>query len=407
MNGPQLDLWGVDEGPNGADLAARSKTLHPVVCELCQTLMYALEDQVGKKLKCPDCGSLTLAHRRVVEKPRGPVLVPDGDEYQLDEASAPLPRPLYQPVTLRDRREGAEEPTSGAGAATGNASAAADGAARAKRDRNHESTEAPRRAVSSRLGDAEFVGSPKLPRVPLVQGFWRMLLTSEVLVRWMGLSIALIGAGWFLSWILAGMSKHVYFALPMYAIGCVFAGAWLVTALPLCLAIVTESSEGNDRLHDPPNPISPEFGEAFFVIIAAAVSVIPAWLTLKATAELPLWAQDAIFTGAFLLVFPIVLLSNLEQSSAFAVFSPRLLGSLGRCAGPWMLFYLMSALFTAALYGALEGVARSGRWAMYLLPFVLVGALLIYMRLIGRLAWWLAETMPPPDEYSRDNDAPR
>jgi hypothetical protein len=31
---------------------------------------------------------------------------------------------------------------------------------------------------------------------------------------------------------------------------------------------------------------------------------------------------------------------------------------------------------------------------VYLLPWIAVGTLLIYMRLLGRLAWWLAETMP-------------
>ena len=34
-------------------------------------------------------------------KPRGPVIVPDGDEYQLDEASAPTPRPVYVPMERR------------------------------------------------------------------------------------------------------------------------------------------------------------------------------------------------------------------------------------------------------------------------------------------------------------------
>jgi DNA-directed RNA polymerase subunit M/transcription elongation factor TFIIS len=392
MSGPQFDLWGVGEGPSAADLVARTQTLHPVVCELCQTLMYAIDEQVGKKLKCPDCGALTTAHRRVVEKPRGPVLVPDGQEYKLDEASAPLPRPAYKPVTLRDWREGEGD---GAHSPTPSVQAKGRGeTSSGSRVEEGEPREESRRAVTPRLGDGPRAIPSKMPRVPLVQGFWRMVFTSEVLVRWFGLSIALIGAGWFLSWIFSAMSAAVFLALPMYAIGCAFAGAWLVTAMPLCLEIVTESSEGSDRLHDPPNPISPEFGQALFVIIAAAVSMFPAWLTLKATGALPLAAQDAIFTGTFLLVFPVVLLSNLEQSSAFAVLSLRLVASLGRCAGPWLLLYILSGVLAAALYGTLEAIIRGPGWLIYGVPFAMVAAMLIYMRLIGRLAWWLAETMP-------------
>ena len=32
MSGEQFDLWGVDEAPNPEELAARTPTLHPVVC---------------------------------------------------------------------------------------------------------------------------------------------------------------------------------------------------------------------------------------------------------------------------------------------------------------------------------------------------------------------------------------
>ncbi|HEX6963526.1 MAG TPA: hypothetical protein VF175_16785, partial [Lacipirellula sp.] len=211
---------------------------------------------------------------------------------------------------------------------------------------------------------------------------------------WGLLSITLMIAGWFLSWVASAMGSMVFMAIPMFAIGCVFMGLWLLTALPLCLAIVTESSEGADELHNPPSWISMDFAEAFFVVIAGAVSAIPAWLTLKATGTLPLEAQEAIAAGTWMIFFPIVLLSNLEQSSAFAVFSPRLLSSLVRCAGPWLLFYLESAMLAAVAGAAILGISQGPWWLVYSGPWVTVTTLLVYMRLIGRLAWWLAESMP-------------
>jgi hypothetical protein len=237
-----------------------------------------------------------------------------------------------------------------------------------------------------------------MPRVPLVQGVWRMLLTSEVLVRWMALSIVLTVAAWFLSWVLSAMGAGVFLAIPMFAIGCVALGVWLMTALPVGLAIVTESSEGNDQLHDPPNLISFEFAQAFFVAIAAAVSMVPAGLTFKIPTVWPQEGHVALAAAVWLACFPIALLSNLEQSAAFAVFSPRLASSVVRRPGPWMLFYLESLLL-AAVAGALALAIFAGPPSLLLLlPWLTVAALLIYMRLLGRLAWWLAETMPAPDE---------
>jgi hypothetical protein len=390
MKGEPLGVWGVDEAPTSEEITRRAPALHPVVCELCQTLMYATDAQVGTKLKCPDCGSLTLARAREVAKPRE-VLVPDGEEYELDEASAPAPRPAYRPIGLSDAELGV------LGAAPATRSVAAGGIGEERGGESSGSSEASgahRRVVDPRLkGDAEHE-RPRMPRAPLVQGVGRMLFTTEVVARWGVLSLVLVVAGWFLSWVFSAMSAMVFMAIPMFAVGCVFFALWLLMAMPLALVIVTESSEGNDRLHDPPTWLSMDFAEAFFVVVAAAVSAFPAWLTLKVTGELPEEARAAIVAGTWLLLFPIVLLSNLEQSSAAAVFSPRLLASLGRCAGAWLLFYIESALLAGVTLAGMELMARGPAWLLYLLPFTFVGWLLAYMRLIGRLAWWLAERMP-------------
>ena len=395
MGGAQYGLWGVDEGPNTPGSTAQSPRLHPVECGLCQTLMYATDAQVGKKMKCPDCGTLTVAKARAPVKPRGPVIVPDGDEYQLDEASAPGPRPVYAPIGRRDVEERREANVAGGAPATRSV------AAKGEQD---EGDRGDRRALGTRLGlgDGERRGAPKLPAVPLVQGALRMLFTADVLARWVALSLALTGAGWLLSWVLSAMGSQVFMAIPMFAVGCVFAGLWLLSALPLMLAIVTESSEGNDRLHDPPNPMGFDFGEAFFVALAGVVSTLPAWLAVKAASALPGEAQGAIAVAAWLVCFPIVLLSNLEQSSAFAIFSPRLGASLVRCAGPWLLFYIETAVLFAAALGTLFAISLGPTWVAYFGPWVTVGTMLVYVRLIGRLAWWLAETMPAAEEETAD-----
>jgi len=371
MSGDQYGLWAIGEGPSQEELRARTPKLHPVECGLCGTLMYATDRQIGKNLKCPDCGAEAVARPRPPIKPIGPVLVPEGEEYQLDETAAPTPRPAPAPIAVRDLEIHAE--------------ARGEGGER-------------RPPVRRRVGEERITTQPERPAIPLVQGISRMLLTSEILTRWAMLSLTLTVVGWFISWILHAMGSQVFMAMPLYAIGCVFGAVWMLSALPLGLAIVVESSEGSDRLEDPPHWFSLDFAEALFVAIAATVSAIPAWLTTKATTTLPVEAQTAIAAGTWLLCFPIALLSGLEQSSALAVFSPRLAWSLLRCAGPWLLFYLQSAMIAGAS-GFIAWKTLSGKPALWpILPWLIVAAGLLYMRLLGRLAWWIAETMPAPVE---------
>jgi DNA-directed RNA polymerase subunit RPC12/RpoP len=391
MSGDQYELWDVDDSPMPAELAERSPRLHPVHCGLCQTLMYATDAQVGKKLKCPDCGALTVATPRAPVAPRGPVLVPDGEEYQLDPASAPTPRPVPLPAAVREAERHAE--------------AQVDQGARvrpAANDRRTGATVAPPTAAKAREAVRQD-DRPVRPAVPLVQGVLAMLLSGDILVRWVALSVGLTMVQWLLMQVALAMGGGfaAISALSFFAAGCVMAAAWLTAALPLFIAIVAESSEGNDRLQEPPHWTSFDwFGEVSFFAIAAAFSALPAWLSTKLALGLTLEGQIAVATGAFLVVFPIVLLSALEQGSPLDVLSPRVLASLGRCAGPWLLFYLESAALGAVVVAAAWAVLTEKPALVLLLPWLVVGAAIVYMRLIGRLAWWIAEVMPPVEPAS-------
>jgi hypothetical protein len=59
-------------------------------------------------------------------------------------------------------------------------------------------------------------------------------------------------------------------------------------------------------------------------------------------------------------------------------------------------------VLAAAFYAVLMGIIQGPGWLMYTVPFALVGTMFAYMRLIGRLGWWLAETMPAEEEVRRE-----
>ncbi|RIK71223.1 MAG: hypothetical protein DCC67_20355 [Planctomycetota bacterium] len=396
MEGAQYGVWGIDQEPDAARLNQLNAHLHPVVCELCQTLVYATDQQVGKKIKCPDCDHLNLVHARQPQKPKGPVLVPDGEEYQLDESSAPTPRPPVVPITERmaqlrqqqadERRQhdGPSEPGGASRAQTTPQPTAPERAAGAP----PQAQQPPREHGLSR---------PRRPLVPLVQGVSRMLVTSEIALRWAAQSLVLtvilrMGLG-----IFNAMGPQALFVLPVFAGACFVGGAWLLSTLPLWLAIVVESSEGNDRLEDPPNWMSFDVAESAFIALSMAAAAVLAWATTFATAALDPPVQWGVAAGTWLVGFAVALLSALEQGSAFAVVSPRVAYSLFRCFGPWLLFTVEVLALAAAL--ACGAWWLVGRWPAlsFLLPWLATASVLVYMRLVGRLAWWLADAMPPPD----------
>ncbi len=59
LHGQQYGVWGVDDAPSPAEMTAQQPKYFPVYCRVCDTLMHARPDQVGKQMKCPDCGAKT------------------------------------------------------------------------------------------------------------------------------------------------------------------------------------------------------------------------------------------------------------------------------------------------------------------------------------------------------------
>ena len=93
MEGDQYELWGVDEAPSVAEMLAAQPKYIAVECRMCQTLMHATEKQVGKKLKCPDCGTANLVPPPAAARKPISVLTRDDDDLQIDAALDPGERP--------------------------------------------------------------------------------------------------------------------------------------------------------------------------------------------------------------------------------------------------------------------------------------------------------------------------
>ena len=375
--------------------------------------MYATDDEVGQMVKCPDCGHRNLAKRREAKRPTPQVMVPDGDEYQLDDTHVPPPTPVYVSIETREA-EGRAAARARAGirkpepdpfddeppANTSKPPTSSLQPARTNRPASAPPQQAPQPSEGRRTRSAR---DPRRPLVPIVQGVFTMLFSAEVLVRWAMLSITLTGLLFLLASAMNAMGNQALYLLPFYAGGCIVAGFWLISAAPLFLAIITQSTDGVDELHDPPGWMSLDYAETGFIIIATLLSALPGWLATKAAAELPDEQRFALAAAIWLIVFPIIVLSALEQGTMLAIFSPRIAASLARCFIPWTTFYIVSTLAVAAAGGlAYFLLSRANLLALFPIPWLAVALILLYMRMIGRLGWWIADVMPPPDEVEEE-----
>lgn len=378
MSGDQYEVWGVDEAPLSADMLATQEKLYAVPCRLCQTLMYVAEAQLGSELECPDCCVKTVA-----TKPKSTEVVrpaeDDGGEYELDETSAPMSRPTVVPVAIRE-------------------------AERLQAARDDPETVEGRKRRKEKLDARD---RPIMPKVPLVSGVLRMLLTSEVFSRGVLAGLYLAGVAAIFASVLGNLGGGGgrfgggmgAIAAICFGVGGVILGTlWYGLASAQWLAVLTESAEGHDELYAPPNWNFMEWaGEAFYLLMSVSVGCVPAWLAWKASFAAPTEVRIVLSAAAWLLAFPVAILSALHEGSPMGVISPRLLSSFIHCPGQWLLFYLESGLFAAGFGLAAVGLAQF-RLPVVTISLLFVAAMFLYMRLIGRLGWWLAEAMPEEED---------
>jgi len=359
MHGQQYGVWGVDDAPTPAELSARQPKFFPVYCRVCDTLMHARREQVGRKLACPDCGAKTKIKEPPQSPPKKSALVPDGQEYQLDTTQPPPVRaasPWLPPQPVAEQQQKKSEPI--------------------------RQSRAPR---------------PKIPRLPTFQGVLPMLVRSPVWGWWLWLTVVAAMEVGLIQVVLAPADgvAGMLMILACYGMAFSLGAIWLSAASAIGLAVLTESSEGNDRLHHPPGYNFLEwFGDLLFPVTAGMLALAPWWLLCRVLQqELTLAQQGVVQISGWLFTFPLLFLSGLENGSPWEVFSPKLLGSLSKLPGHWLLLFVQSVLLVEGCLLAVAGLLTLDLRLAYAAVPLCVAAGFFYFRLLGRFAWWLAESL--------------
>jgi DNA-directed RNA polymerase subunit M/transcription elongation factor TFIIS len=334
------------------------------VCQ-CGTRLHALVSEAGQQRNCPDCGrSVTVPSPRP-KRPKPDLTKEISGQYgtQAETTVNQQTSAAYQPpIWFSDRFK-----------------------------KTHDER--------GRLRPA-----PKPPRWPLVSGVFTFPWRRGVLAKWVWLSVGatLIAEMGLLGWSMGkniGLGAGIGAAGPavlsmlfQLLAGCL-AVCWTGVFFINLLAILGDTAAGADEVGHWPEAIAfiDWAGSTFFVINSLLFSVLAGqglgWLLRQS--QLPgVYAMIAVP----IVLFPFLLLSTLEANSPLVPISKVVWRSLFRKWRAWAVFYLESipVLAVPGASAVAATLSSSLLWAIPVLAMMTVASLMIYFRLLGRLAWCCA-----------------
>jgi hypothetical protein len=237
---------------------------------------------------------------------------------------------------------------------------------------------------------------PRLPERPFLTGTWSFPFSPGVRGRTILLAVLAFVVGVLARESLRLMASgdgRLSFLGAMFTVLSVFAlVTWFSVAAACALAVVGDTANGCDRIVRWPTGVFLDWiGETFVVATAAGISAAPlvglAWMSRQAGST-----SDGGVPVGFFFLFPVVLLSLLENGALFDVVSLPLLRTFWVAPGGWGKFYLSTAILLLAAATVLVLVFPGGGIVGIAVASVMSSLVwLIYFRLLGRLAWFCAD----------------
>lgn len=355
-----------------------------VACPLCGTRQEARSEQVGRNVRCPDCHSDYPLREPAIKARRQRHATTEHDDREL-RLSEPVPTPV-KAAMFRDVRDqiaaqsvlpvvpsGTQRPRT-----ITPQEAARDTFSRAERERNEQPDE-----------------EPPLPREPMKTGVLRFLQSPAMIVR-----IFFYSLGLWLECAAIQAAIHLtdsgpieqFFSVILRPFSLIFGILLAANFARQLLTVVRDTVLGHDDIHSPPgaNPADwfveswPMFASLFVVLLLPAIAA--QGMYIASYSLLSTFLIGAVPASLLLgTVFPIVLLSFLENSTPF---SREVLRGLQLAASYWTTFIFQGSIL-AAIGQFLIAIRLAGSSGV--LGFVVgAGAIvagLVFFRLLGRLTW--------------------
>jgi predicted Zn finger-like uncharacterized protein len=350
-------------------------------CPKCGNRLRILPDQIGTSVRCPKCNA-TFVVGRSQDQVKAATTAP-GDEDDAYEPIIPLPRPTMLP----------EEPL---------ADLNPDHARDSMYDvdwRTADDMEAESPVERSPVAENELLEAararglirddyvPDPPRWTFFSGVFTYPWKGANLTRWTAMSFGLAIAGMMtitaLQWLgFLGGQANMLLGVMLSTFTIILNLAVLSFAASSCHAAIQDTADGHDV---PLDDSLPDWDHWVFTLLS--------WISLwAASAAIGYPLSLAIGPIAFLitstLFFPVLLLSAMECESFIMPYSPPVLRTLGTYFHGWLVFHLLTVLLFAAWIVAFDFGFREAPYVTVLLSGpVLATIMLVYSRLLGRLAW--------------------
>lgn len=365
-------------------------------CPSCGNRLRLRADQVGTQVICPKCNS-TFTVQRPGAVPRAPAK-PAGASPSTAVSTSPADDDAYEPeVPLVRYTIVPQEEMSDIGPLGGGESqydvdwSVADDLEAEAPHKPPPSAEPDYLALAKAKGIVRNLYVPDPPTWTFFSGVFTYPWEGINLARWTVMSIGLSATG-MMFWQTVSLMGLFGDGLSREAILGIVSGtttiAIALASLSYCAATVMAAIQDTADGHAVPQESSvPDWDQWIF----SFVNLFCLWAA-SAALGYPLTLIEPIGPAGCLIssiiLFPILLLSAMEADSFFFPYSPSVLATVIRYWYGWFMFYLLTAaMLVGWLFALVAGLREMPYLAMLVSGPVLAALMLIYARLLGRVAW--------------------
>ncbi len=185
----------------------------------------------------------------------------------------------------------------------------------------------------------------------------------------------------------------------------VIVGLYLLAYAAHCfLTVLQNTAAGLDEVTWPDEPLLDWLRQALQILGLAAVWLVPPGILCRALRHgfLPddgLLRFLVVLGPVFWLTFPVGVLSSLSGTVQWVPLRWTILRQMLRLLPETVGFYVSTAFLGALAIVPWYFAFARGQWVLVPVASILTGAaVLIYPRLLGRLAWRIGRSMPPPPQ---------
>lgn len=377
-------------------MSTKASVDNPFSCPHCGTLEPRFASRAGLPVSCPGCGRQFVAGVPSLATPNvlaaGSESADESDTYELEPPVARPPAPVFT-----DEELAPPEPRKPA----------------ATREVSLEPVGYDSHAVREQRLHRFHHEPDEPPKVVFLSGVFDFPLRSGVWRRWLSMSFSLLVLGQIgipclrLLGVLddsaasGAMILGLVMGLPTLLITLI-GGGYVSACL---LAVVEDTANGCDQVQEWPESDWRDWAFTLRLPLMAALGSFAAGSLFSWLAGQWNLAADL----AALVVFPVLILSMLESGAALAPISAAILSTCLRFWWVWAIFYAETGLALIAVAWLLRWIAGQSLSVCLCGAPPLVYFMLVYARLLGRLAWytgWDEQEESDDDEELSAGDLP-